>query len=257
MATTSMTQHQEIHTKFNLGMTRLEAAAQDHRALEQALLSFHEALEDHLRFVLSQKAILSAETRAAVGDRNKTPWRDVVELAQIYKIITLNHAHRLLHMNKKREAIVHGKACELTKQEIVRYAQLIAAIIKDDAPGASASATTRPASSRHPGGIRTSSSLSGYHIAVGIASAILVVMLLGVLVLLIQRPPSVSVLGSPPTPSAACVIKGNISISRGIRYYHLPGMEDYEATIITPEKGERWFCTEAEAIAHGWRKAPR
>lgn len=54
-----------------------------------------------------------------------------------------------------------------------------------------------------------------------------------------------------------CTIKGNISISTGKKLYHLPGMEDYESTRIEPAKGERWFCTESEAIANGWRKAPR
>lgn len=54
-----------------------------------------------------------------------------------------------------------------------------------------------------------------------------------------------------------CTIKGNISISTGKKLYHLPGMEDYESTRIDPAKGERWFCTESEAIANGWRKAPR
>lgn len=53
-----------------------------------------------------------------------------------------------------------------------------------------------------------------------------------------------------------CPIKGNISFSSGKRYYHLPGMRDYDITIISPEKGERWFCSEKEAIASGWRKAP-
>ena len=38
---------------------------------------------------------------------------------------------------------------------------------------------------------------------------------------------------------AGGVIKGNIS-SSGERIYHAP---------------ERWFCTEQEAIAAGWRKA--
>lgn len=57
------------------------------------------------------------------------------------------------------------------------------------------------------------------------------------------------------TPS--CTIKGNISISSGNRLYHLPGMEDYVGTEIHSDKGEQWFCTEAEAIAAGWRRAPR
>lgn len=61
----------------------------------------------------------------------------------------------------------------------------------------------------------------------------------------------------PAFTKSECVIKGNISISTGDKLYHLPGMEDYEATRIDLTKGERWFCTEAEAIANGWRKAPR
>jgi len=54
-----------------------------------------------------------------------------------------------------------------------------------------------------------------------------------------------------------CVIKGNISLKDGERIYHLPGQDFYEKTIVSPEKGEKWFCTEEEAVAAGWRKARR
>ena len=50
-----------------------------------------------------------------------------------------------------------------------------------------------------------------------------------------------------------CMIKGNIS-SKGDRIYHCPLWRDYDKTVITEEKGERWFCTEEEAVAAGWRK---
>lgn len=65
-----------------------------------------------------------------------------------------------------------------------------------------------------------------------------------------------------PSPTSSitkpeCIVKGNISINTGNKVYHIPGMEDYDSTIIDPSKGERWFCTEAEAIANGWHKAPR
>jgi len=53
-----------------------------------------------------------------------------------------------------------------------------------------------------------------------------------------------------------CAIKGNIS-SSGERIYHVPGAQNYGRTVISPQKGERWFCTEAEAIAAGWRKSKR
>ncbi|MDQ0562010.1 hypothetical protein QO004_003811 [Rhizobium mesoamericanum] len=53
----------------------------------------------------------------------------------------------------------------------------------------------------------------------------------------------------------ACNIKGNVSINSGERIYHVPGQHYYEATKISPEYGERWFCSEEEARAAGWRKA--
>lgn len=53
-----------------------------------------------------------------------------------------------------------------------------------------------------------------------------------------------------------CPIKGNIS-SKGVRIFHVPGQRDYERTVISENKGERWFCTPANAITAGWRKAKR
>jgi len=49
-----------------------------------------------------------------------------------------------------------------------------------------------------------------------------------------------------------CPIKGNIN-SRQERIYHTPWSKDYAQTKIDPRKGERWFCSEGEAIAAGWR----
>ncbi len=54
--------------------------------------------------------------------------------------------------------------------------------------------------------------------------------------------------------SGSCLIKGNISESGHI--YHLPGSKWYEKTRIDVGRGERWFCSEGDAQAAGWR-APR
>ena len=54
-----------------------------------------------------------------------------------------------------------------------------------------------------------------------------------------------------------CNIKGNISHNSGRRIYHVPGDRDYARTRISPSRGERWFCSEAEARAAGWRRAGR
>ena len=48
-----------------------------------------------------------------------------------------------------------------------------------------------------------------------------------------------------------CPIKGNIS--KNGRIYHTPWSPWYSRTKINTEKGERWFCDEAEARAAGWR----
>jgi endonuclease YncB( thermonuclease family) len=50
-----------------------------------------------------------------------------------------------------------------------------------------------------------------------------------------------------------CAIKGNISHSGQI--YHMPWSPWYPKVTIDPNRGERWFCSEAEAQAAGWRPA--
>ncbi|WP_095204251.1 sunset domain-containing protein [Mesorhizobium carmichaelinearum] len=68
---------------------------------------------------------------------------------------------------------------------------------------------------------------------------------------IVDAAPSTSLFG------VGCNIKGNISINTGEHIYHVPGQKHYIETIIRPEYGERWFCSEAEAVAAGWRKARR
>jgi len=52
----------------------------------------------------------------------------------------------------------------------------------------------------------------------------------------------------------ACNIKGNFN-TRGERIYHMPGQKYYAETRISASHGERWFCSEAEARAAGWRRS--
>jgi len=54
--------------------------------------------------------------------------------------------------------------------------------------------------------------------------------------------------------SPVCSIKGNIN-ARGEKIYHTVGCSYYEKTVIEESKGERWFCSEEEALQAGWRKA--
>ncbi|ETI64280.1 nuclease [Sphingobium sp. C100] len=56
----------------------------------------------------------------------------------------------------------------------------------------------------------------------------------------------------PAPPNASCGIKGNIAAS-GARIYHLPGSRTYADVRIDTSKGERWFCSAAQARRAGWR----
>jgi endonuclease YncB( thermonuclease family) len=62
-----------------------------------------------------------------------------------------------------------------------------------------------------------------------------------------DEPPRAS---TPPRPD--CLIKGNVN-ARGERIYHLPGTRPYANTRVDEARGERWFCTEAEARRAGFR----
>lgn len=54
-------------------------------------------------------------------------------------------------------------------------------------------------------------------------------------------------------PSADCLIKGNVN-RKGERIYHLPGSVHYSQVKMNGV-GKRWFCSEVEAKAAGWRPA--
>ncbi|MEM7683210.1 MAG: SH3 domain-containing protein [Pseudomonadota bacterium] len=68
------------------------------------------------------------------------------------------------------------------------------------------------------------------------------------------RPTAATASAASPPRRNACAIKGNISGSG--RIYHVPGSRWYARTRIDTRRGERWFCSESEARAAGWR-APR
>ncbi|MCW5698153.1 MAG: thermonuclease family protein [Bauldia sp.] len=52
-----------------------------------------------------------------------------------------------------------------------------------------------------------------------------------------------------------CLVKGDVTPEGG-RVYRLPDWPGYAATVIAAEEGDRWFCTEGDAMAAGFR-APR
>ena len=51
------------------------------------------------------------------------------------------------------------------------------------------------------------------------------------------------------------VIKGVVNALTGRRIYHVPGGLSYAATPVDEANGDRWFCTEVEAMAAGWNRS--
>ena len=74
-----------------------------------------------------------------------------------------------------------------------------------------------------------------------------------------QETPTEAPAGSPAagacdySGTAEPLIKGNVSTNSGEKIYHVPGGDFYEQTVIDEAAGERWFCTESEAVDAGWR----
>lgn len=56
-----------------------------------------------------------------------------------------------------------------------------------------------------------------------------------------------------PIPTCA-QIKGNITLA-GERIYHLKDSPYFTQTVINPARGEKYFCSEQDAINAGFRKA--
>lgn len=59
--------------------------------------------------------------------------------------------------------------------------------------------------------------------------------------------------GAEQVAPEGCAIKGNVTKNGHI--YHMPWSPWYGKVKVEPNKGERWFCSESEAIAAGWRPA--
>lgn len=52
-----------------------------------------------------------------------------------------------------------------------------------------------------------------------------------------------------------CVIKGNVDEDKQKKSYHRPDCRDYGRVTIDLDRGEEYFCSEAEAVAKGFIKA--
>ncbi len=94
-------------------------------------------------------------------------------------------------------------------------------------------------------------------IGIGIMAALLIIAFLLFQLWLARPSPVSSCPNGCVTPPPGCAIKGNINFETKEKIYHVPGGEFYDQTTIDPRDGERWFCTEQEAVANGWRRSQK
>ncbi len=57
------------------------------------------------------------------------------------------------------------------------------------------------------------------------------------------------------TDSEVPVIKGKIDQKSGDKYYLIPGSTAYQRTFVIESVGDRWFCTEVDARAEGFKQS--
>ena len=62
--------------------------------------------------------------------------------------------------------------------------------------------------------------------------------------------------GSCHDISCGCKIWGNVNKNKGTKIYHCPNDDNYRPENFNAARGDRWFCTVAEATAEGFR-APK
>lgn len=58
-----------------------------------------------------------------------------------------------------------------------------------------------------------------------------------------------------PAENPKCTIKGNIAAGGSTKTYFVDGCLSYDQVKIDPARGEEYFCSEAEAVESGYKKA--
>jgi hypothetical protein len=56
-------------------------------------------------------------------------------------------------------------------------------------------------------------------------------------------------------PDLGCLIKGNLDQRENRKLYSYPGCGNYDLTVVETFSGDRWFCSEQEAIKAGYTKS--
>lgn len=54
------------------------------------------------------------------------------------------------------------------------------------------------------------------------------------------------------TPPPGCVVKA-VKSPEGSKFYYFPGVSSgYDQMVVNPANGDRWFCSEQQALRNGW-----
>lgn len=123
--------------------------------------------------------------------------------------------------------------------------------VEQSAGGAAAATAAYVASSGNHGGAAIPSAAD---VLLPMVQSIAAVSGLPVLDTQQQQQPLSLLPAAAPGMCTTPLIKGNIN-SKGSKIYHTPSSGQYNRVEIDERKGERFFCSEAEALAAGWRPA--
>lgn len=112
----------EQQNKLNIGRDKLSKAGDDPDLLGSALISYHGALEDHIR------ASLVAEVPEGIRQKilsHSTEWKDLLDYSKKYLSLTRKDADLISEANFNRNDVAHGKAFKWDKDKLFSYVTFV------------------------------------------------------------------------------------------------------------------------------------
>jgi len=113
----------QLQEKLNLGQHRLSQAGDDPDKLGAALISYHGALEDHIR--ASLVAVVPEEIRQQVLDKSTTNWKNLLTYSKQYLGLSQEYADLINEANRYRLEIAHGGTFKWEKNRLFSYAKFV------------------------------------------------------------------------------------------------------------------------------------
>lgn len=115
--------------KLQLGRERLEHAGDSEDRLGGVLVAVHGALEVYLRTALYHSPNLSRAEKEVIWSMRVTHWRQILELADAYALLSPREIALVKDMNYHRICFAHGDRLQASRSIVEAYTRFVEGII--------------------------------------------------------------------------------------------------------------------------------